>query len=162
MIIPFIVLIILVYGICKKVSIYDTFLGGAKEGLITVFNIVPSIIAMVFAINIFLKSGIVDFLTGFIKSSYPVEVFSMALLRPISGSATLAILNNVYKLYGVDSFFSYLVSVIQGCTDTTVYVLALYFGSVKISKSRYALGVGLFADLVGIISAFIIAKLFFY
>lgn len=85
----------------------------------------------------------------------------MALLRPISGTATLAILQNIFSLYGPDSFIGYLASTFQGCTDTTIYVLALYFGSIKITKTRYALIVGLFADLIGIISAILIVSFYF-
>ena len=85
----------------------------------------------------------------------------MALLRPVSGNASLAIMNNIFYQYGVDSFYGFLASVLQGCTDTTIYVLALYFGSVKISKSRYALKVGLFADFWGIMAAFILCNFLF-
>ena len=85
----------------------------------------------------------------------------MALLRPISGSASLAILNNIFITIGPDTFAGRLASTIQGCTDTTIYVLALYFGSIKISKTRYALLVGLFADFIGIIASIIIVSLFF-
>lgn len=165
-IIPLIVLFIIIYSFKKKISIYDEFLDGAKEGLITVYNIIPSIVAMVFAINLFLRSGVINLLLfPFVKIfsfiNIPVEVVSMAFLRPISGSASLALMTNVYKIYGVDSFASFLSSILQGCTDTTIYVLALYFGSVKISKTRYALPVGLFADFCGIVAAIIISYLMF-
>ena len=85
----------------------------------------------------------------------------MAILRPISGSSTLVIMNNLFENFGPDSFVGRLASIIQGCTDTTFYVMTLYFGSVKILKTRYAIKVGLFADLCGIVAAFIIANLFF-
>ena len=85
----------------------------------------------------------------------------MALVRPISGTASLAIMSNIFELYGPDSFVGRLASNLQGCTDTTIYVLALYFGSVKITKTKHALSAGLFADAVGIIAAFVITFLFF-
>jgi spore maturation protein B len=85
----------------------------------------------------------------------------MAFLRPISGSATLAILTNIYQTYGPDSYIGNLASVIQGCTDTTIYVLALYFSSIKIKNIRYSLWVGLFADLIGIIMAFLLSSWLF-
>ena len=85
----------------------------------------------------------------------------MALLRPISGTASLTILNSILASFGPDSYVGRLASILQGCTDTTIYVLALYFGSVKITKTKYALPVGLFADLVGIIMAFVLTKIFF-
>ena len=85
----------------------------------------------------------------------------MALLRPISGSSTLVVMNNLFSVYGPDSLIGRLASIIQGCTDTTFYVMSLYFGSVKIIKTRYALKVGLFADFCGIVASIIIVRLFF-
>lgn len=165
-IIPLIVLGIVLYGYKKKINIYDAFLGGAKEGLVSTFNIFPSLIAMVFAINIFLKSNFIEFALGFLNPFFkflnvPLEILPMALLRPISGSSTLVIMNNLFAVHGPDSLIGRLASIIQGCTDTTFYVMGLYFGSVKILKTRYALKVGLFADLCGIVASFIIVRLFF-
>lgn len=165
-IIPIIVLLIIIYGYKKKINIYDSFLAGAKDGLVSTFNIFPSIIAMVFAINIFLKSNFIDFALGFLNPLFtllkvPLEILPMALLRPISGTSTLAIMNNLFITYGPDSIIGRLASIIQGCTDTTFYVMGLYFGSVKILKTRYALKVGLFADFCGIVASIIIVKIFF-
>ena len=165
-VIPLFIIIVVFYGFKKKVNIYDSFLEGAKEGLIITFNIFPSIIAMVFAINIFLDSNFINaFLTFFQKIFHfiniPMEIMPMALLRPISGTASLAIMNDIFIKYGPDSYLGRLASVLQGCTDTTVYVLALYFSSIGIKKTRYALGVGLFADLVGITVAFLITSILF-
>ncbi len=160
-ILPIIIIIIIIYAFSKKIDIYNTFLDGAKEGLITVFNIFPSIMAMIFAINIFLDSNILNTLASVIKFNIPSPIIPMALLRPISGTASLAIMNDIYILYGPDSYLGRLSSIIEGCTDTTIYVIALYFGSIKIKNIRYALIVGLFADLVGIIAAFILTNLFF-
>lgn len=165
-IIPLLVVVIILYGYKKRINIYDSFLTGAKEGLISTFNIFPSLIAMVFAINIFLKSNFIEFALGFLNPvfkmlSVPLEILPMALLRPISGSSTLVIMNNLFATHGPDSLIGRLASIIQGCTDTTFYVMSLYFGSVKILKTRYALKVGLFADLCGIIASLVIVKLFF-
>ena len=165
-IIPIIVLLIIIYGYKKKINIYDSFLNGAKEGLITTFNIFPALIAMVFAVNIFLKSNFIEFSLGFLTPvlkhlNIPLEILPMAFLRPISGSSTLVIMNELFSAHGPDSLIGRLASIIQGCTDTTFYVMTLYFSSVKILKTRYALKVGLFADLCGIIASFIIVKLFF-
>ena len=91
----------------------------------------------------------------------PIEALSMAILRPISGNAALAMMNQVFTLYGPDSYAGYLASIIQGCTDTTIYVLALYFGSVKITKTRHALWAGLFADFWGLVAAFVLCYIFF-
>lgn len=165
-VIPVFIVFVIFYGFIKKVNIYDTFLEGAKEGLMISFNIFPSIIAMVFAINIFLDSNFVNAVLGVFTPilnliNIPLEIMPMALLRPISGTATLAIMNDIFIKYGPDSYVGRLASVLQGCTDTTIYVLALYFSSIGVKKIRYSLGVGLFADLVGISVAFIITMLFF-
>jgi len=165
-IIPLFVLSIILYGVKKKVNVYDTFLIGAKEGLIMVFHIAPTIIAMVFAVNIFLDSrfleGVLSFLRPLLQmADIPIDILPMALLRPISGTASLAIMNDIFIHFGPDSFIGRLASTLQGCTDTTIYVLALYFGSIKVTKTRYSLPVGLFADLCGIIAAFIITSIFF-
>ncbi len=162
-ILPIIIVIIIIYGIKKKINIYDVFLEGAKEGLVTTFNIFPSIIAMIFAINIFLDSNVLDIFTSIFRNriNYSLEIIPMAMLRPISGTASLAIMNDIFKIYGPDSFSGRLASILQGCTDTTIYVIALYFGTIKVTKIKHALLVGLFADLVGIIVAIILTNLFF-
>src|SRR5574344_615225 len=163
--IPIIILIILFYGLFHHCDLYDSFLNGAKEGLKMQLSIIPPILAMIFAVNVFLKSNFLNIISQFIfklfNLNFPLEILPMAVLRPISGNATLAILNNIFKLYGPDSFIGNLASTIEGCTDTTIYVLAVYFGSIKVKKGRYALGVGLFADLMGIIASIIIVSIFF-
>lgn len=165
-ILPIFIFMIIFYGLKKKINIYDSFLEGAKEGLVTTFSIFPAVIAMIFAINIFLDSGVLYFIAGFFKSlletlNIELEILPMALLRPISGNASLAIMNEIFMKFGPDSFTGRIASVLQGCTDTTIYVIALYFGTVKITKIKHALSVGLFADLVGIIMAFVLTNLFF-
>lgn len=166
LILPIFILIIIVYGACKKIDIYDSFLKGAKEGLITCFNIFPTILGMVFAVNIFLNSNflytIFSFLTPLLEHvNLPLDIIPMALLRPISGNATLSIMNSIFLNYGPDSFVGLLASTIQGSTDTTIYVLALYFSSVRITKIKHSLIGGLFADLVGITASFIVVSLLF-
>lgn len=165
-IIPLFVFFIIFYGVKKKVNVYDTFLNGAKEGLIMVFHIAPTIIAMVFAVNIFLDSKFLEGALSFLHplfelSKIPIDILPMAILRPISGTASLAIMNDIFIKFGPDSFIGRLSSTLQGCTDTTIYVLALYFGSIKVTKTRYSLPVGLFADICGIIAAFVITIIFF-
>ena len=165
-ILPIFIIIIVFYGVKKKINVYDTFLEGAKEGLITTFNIFPAVMAMIFAINIFLDSNFLTFFISLLKPilgniNIPIEIIPMALLRPVSGTASLAIMNDIFVSFGPDSYFGRLASILQGCTDTTIYVIALYFGTVKISKIKYSLWVGLFADLVGIIMAFVLTNLFF-
>lgn len=165
-ILPLFILIIIFYGVKKKINVYDIFLEGAKEGLMTVFNIFPAVIAMIFAINIFLDSNVLVFIVNLLKPiignvSLPLEIIPMAILRPISGTASLAIMNDIFINFGPDSYLGRLASILQGCTDTTVYVIALYFGSIKITKIKHSLWVGLFADIVGITVAIILTNLFF-
>lgn len=163
-VLPLIVLIIVFYGIIKKVDLYDAFIKGSKESFKMSFTIFPNLLAMLLSVNIFANSGLledmVNFLLPFLK--VPIEVISLMIMRPISGNATLALLNTIYTKYGVDSFYSLLGSTIQGCTDTTLYVLALYYGSVGIKNTRYALRVSLLADIVGIVSSLIICYLLFF
>ena len=165
-IIPIFVFLVVMYGFYRNVDIYESFLAGAKEGLVMTFHIAPSIIAMVFATNLFLNSHFIEWAFQFLAPLFrlihiPIEILPMALVRPISGTASLAILNNILILYGPDSFVGRLASTLQGCTDTTIYVLALYFGSIRVKKTGHVLGAGLFADFVGIVSSFFIVRLFF-
>ena len=165
-ILPLIVLVIVIYGYKKQVNIYDSFLKGVYEGLKTCVSIFPNIIAMIFAVNLLISSGFIEYLFSFLtpfldKYNLSTDIFTMAFFRPVSGNASLAIMNNIFENFGPDSLMGRLASTLQGSTDTTFYVLALYFGSVGIKKTRYALGVGLFADLVGMAMAFVLVYLFF-
>ena len=165
-IIPIFVVSVVLYGFFKKVDIYESFLQGAKDGLVMTFHIAPAIIAMVFATNLFLNSHFIEWFFQFLQPLFriihiPMEILPMALVRPISGTASLAILNNILLVYGPDSFVGRLASTLQGCTDTTIYVLALYFGSIRVTKTGHALWAGLFADLIGILSSFVIVSFFF-
>lgn len=162
-VIPLFVLFTVFYGYIKKVDVYSSFLEGAKDGLKIVLNITPAILAMVFAVNIFLDSNVLNFILNPISKFFNIskEILPMAFLRPISGTASLTIMTNIFELYGPDSFTGRLASVLQGCTDTTIYVIALYFSTIKVKKIRYTLIVGLLADLVGIIMGFILTNIFF-
>ena len=166
LIIPLMVLFVIIYGLLKRVNIYDEFLNGATESFDMILKIFPCLLAMILGVNILLKSGIINFIYLLIKPLFnllniPIQIFPMMIMRPISGTSTLAILNNIFVNYGPDSFIGRLGSVIQGSTDTTFYVLTLYFGSIGIKKIRYAMIAGLFADLVGITASVIITKFFF-
>lgn len=164
--IPIIVIIILIYGLYKKVDIFDTFLLGVKEGLKSSINLFPTIFAMIIAINLLIKSGFILDLSNtlkplFSKISFPVEVLSLAILRPISGSASLSMLSEILSNYGPDSFIGRVASVMQGSTDTTIYIISLYFASIGVKKIKYSLIVGLLSDLISIIlSIFIVSILF--
>ncbi len=164
--IPIIVIIILIYGLYKKVDIFDTFLLGVKEGLKSSINLFPTIFAMIIAINLLTRSGFILDLSNtlkpiFNKISFPVEVLSLAILRPISGSASLSMLSEILSTYGPDSFIGRLASVMQGSTDTTIYIISLYFASIGVKKIRYSLVVGLLSDLISIILSVVIVTLIF-
>lgn len=163
-IIPIMILGVVLYGLYKNVDLYDSFIEGTKESFKMVYTIFPNIIAMILSVNILIESGFLTWIIGFLGDiiKMPVEVLSLAIMRPISGNATLAILNTIYQKFGVDNYISLLASTIQGSTDTTFYVLALYYGSVGIKKTRYAFVTSLFADFVGIVASFIICKFLFF
>lgn len=166
LIIPVIVGVIILYGSLKKANIYDVFIEGAKESFEMISSIFPSLLAMILGINIFLKSNLLNFTLSFIKPilvlvKIPFEILPMAIIRPISGSSSLAFLNSLFMEFGPDSFIGRLGSVIQGSTDTTFYIITLYFGTIGIKKIRYALWAGLCADVAGIISSILIVKFLF-
>ena len=166
LIIPLMVLFIILYGVIKKVNIYDEFLVGSTESFGMVLKIFPCLLAMILGINIFLKCGIIDLLSNLLEPIFsyikiPIQVLPMMIMRPISGTSTLAILNNLLIDFGPDSIIGTLGSIIQGSTDTTFYVITLYFGSIGIKKIRYALWAGLFADLIGITASIIITNILF-
>lgn len=162
-ILPLIVLIIVSYGLYKKIDVYDSFIRGSSESFKMCFTIFPNLLAMILSVNILVNSGlledVINLLFPYIK--LPIEVLSLMVMRPISGNATLALLNTVYTKFGVDHFYSLLCSTIQGCADTTLYVLALYYGSVSIKNTRYALKVSLLADVIGISVSIVICYLLF-
>lgn len=162
-ILPLIVLLIVAYGLYTKIDVYDSFIDGSKESFKMCFTIFPNLLAMILSVNILVNSGIlsdlINLLFPFVK--VPIEVLSLMIMRPISGNATLALLNTIYTKFGVDHFYSLLCSTIQGCADTTLYVLALYYGSVAIKDTRYALKVSLIADVIGVASSIVICYLLF-
>ncbi len=165
-IIPLFVLFVIIYALYKNVDIFNSFTEGSMESFPMILTIFPNLLGMIFGINIFIKSGLLDslflLLTQYIKiMNIPIEIISMMIVRPISGSASLAILNSIFATIGPDSFIGKLASVIQSSTDTTFYVLTLYFGSVGIKKIKYSLFAGLLADLVGILASILIVNILF-
>lgn len=166
LIMPLLVLFIVFYGIIKKVDVYDEFVDGAKEGLQIGISIFPYLLGMILGTNILLKSGLLNLVFKLISPmlnflKFPFEVFPLAILRPISGNASLSMLNMILANYGADSFVGRVASTMQGSTDTTIYILTLYFGSIGIKKTKYALKVGLLADLAGILASIFIVSLIF-
>lgn len=129
-------------------------------------SLFPTFLAMILGVNILINSGFLSFILGFLEPilkifSIPLDILPLAAVRPISGSASLAILNSIYEHSGPDSFIGTLASVMQGSTDTTLYVITLYFGSIGIKKIKYALWAGLCADLIGIVASIIITNILF-
>lgn len=157
------ILMVVFYGMYKKIDVFEKFINGSTESFKLVLKIFPNLLAMIFSVNVLISSGFLDFIISYLNPiiKLPLEIISMALVRPISGNASLALLNNIYTKYGVDSFYGLMGSILQGSTDTTFYVLALYYGSIGIKKMRYAPITSLFADAVGIISAIFITYLLF-
>ena len=165
-IIPVMVFLIVLYGIMKKVNVYDIFVEGSKESFGMILNLFPSLLAMILGVNIFIKSGLLQMLLVFLQPivkilQIPLEIIPLAIMRPISGSSSLVILNNIFSTLGPDGIAAKLGSIIQGSTDTTFYVLTLYFGCIGIKKIRYAMWAGLLGDLLGIVTSVIIIKLLF-
>ena len=163
---PFLIAVILSYGWYRKVPVYETFIEGAKGGFGTVIRILPHLVGMMVAISIFRASGAMDFIVHLLTPllnffHIPAEVVPLALLRPISGSGSLALMTDLIQTYGPDSLIGRLASTMQGSTDTTLYVLTVYFGAIGIRNIRYALKVGLMADLVGITASIVIVYLVF-
>ncbi|MED4400766.1 spore maturation protein [Metabacillus fastidiosus] len=164
--IPLIIGFILLYGTIKKVPTYETFVEGGKEGIKISFSIIPYLVGMLISISIFRASGALEFMMSFFKPvlnfiHFPAEMLPLALIRPISGTAALGLTTDIIATYGPDSFIGRLASVMQGSTDTTLYVLTVYFGAVGIKKMGDALKVGLLADVVGIVASVIIVTLLF-
>ena len=164
--IPLVVLLIIIYAIRKKVPIYDSFVSGAKEGLELAISVLPYLVAMLFATNILLKSDILNHIFLAMKPFFdfikvPVEILPMAVIRPISGNASFAVMIDLIKTYGPDSYIGRISSAIQGATDTTIYVLSLYFGSIGIKKIKYSLWVGLLTDLTCLIVSILLVSIVF-
>lgn len=164
--VPLIVFIIIIYALYKKIDIFDVFLVGVKEGIKTSVNLFPTIFAMIIAITMLTKSNIINDLCNLLRPlflflKFPVETLPLAILRPISGSSSLVMLNDILGKYGPDSFIGRVASVMQGSTDTTIYIISVYFASVGIKKIRYSLLVGLLADLISIILSVVVVSFLF-
>lgn len=164
--IPLLIGFVLVFGIMRKVPAYESFVEGGKEGFNIAVSIIPFLVGMLVAIRVFRASGAMDFLIDLLEPGLaligiPAEIVPLAVLRPISGTGALAMTTDLISTYGPDSFIGRLASTMQGSTDTTMYVLTVYFGAVGIRKMGDALKVGLLADLAGIIAAFVIVSFVF-
>lgn len=159
--IPLTILLILTYGLIEKKKVFDIFLNGAREGIQIVVKIFPTLIGLFVAIGALRYSGILDFI---IKLIYPIinffniptEIMPLAILRPISGSASIAVGSDIMAQYGVDSKLGLIASTIMGSTETTLYTIAIYTSVVGIKKTRFVLIAALMGDLIGMLSSVII------
>jgi spore maturation protein B len=166
LIIPLFILFTILYGTFKKVRVYDSFVAGAKEGPRVILNIFPYLLTIFVAIKGFQASGAFDYLkNGFYQLfsflDIPIEVISMSLIKPLSGSASTALFTDIVKTTGPESMATKMSAVIMGSAETTFYVLAVYLGAVNIRKSRYLVPVCLIGDLVGIVVAVTVARYLF-
>ena len=163
---PLVVLIIPVIALWKKVPIYETFISGAKEGFKVGVMIIPYLVAILVAIGMFRASGAIDMLSNALspilnKIGMPADLLPLAIIRPLSGSGALGIMTEIASTHGPDAFITKMAAIMVGCSETTFYVLTVYFGSVGISKFRHALWAGLIADMVSIIAAVSISNIIF-
>jgi len=164
--IPALIIFFIGYGAIKKVRVYEQFVEGAKEGFNIAVRIIPYLVAMLMAIGIFRAGGAMDWLIYILKPftdliGMPAEALPMALMRPLSGSGSLGIMTEIIKVHGPDSFIGIMVSTFFGSTETTFYVLAVYFGAINIKNTRHALPAGLIADIAGILAAVFIVRMLF-
>lgn len=164
--IPFLLLVIPLYGALRRVPVYEAFVEGAEEGFTTAVKIIPFLVGMMLAISVFRASGAMNLLSWCLSPlirllDIPAEILPLGIMRPLSGSAVLGMTTELMKAYGPDSFIGRLASVMQGTTDTTFFILTIYFGSVGIKKYRYSIITGLSADITGFIAAIYICHLLF-
>jgi spore maturation protein B len=165
-VLPLIVVGFPLYGIIKKVPVYESFVEGAREGFQVAVRIIPYLVAILFAIGMFRASGAMDFLATLLNPvlalvGFPPEVLPMAIIRPLTGSGSAGIVVDMIREYGEDSLFVKMAAVMFGSTETTFYVIAVYFGAVNIKKSRHALPAGLTADFAAMIIAVWTVRLLF-
>lgn len=165
-ILPTIMAMIVLFGLSRQVRVYESFVKGAKEGFEIAIMIIPFLVAILVAIGVFRASGGLEAITSVLAVplaaiGFPVDALPMALIRPLSGSGALTVLMDTLNTHGKDSFVGFVVSVMNGSTETTFYVLALYFGSIQVRRARHTVIACLAADLTGIIAAVVISTLWF-
>ena len=162
---PLMIIFIVLYGVMERKKVFDIFLDGAKEG-VGVVNIFPTLVGLFVAIGALRSSGIIDLIVNFCTPifnfmNFPTEILPLALIRPISGSSSIAVATDIMKNFGVDSKIGLMASVIMGSTETTVYTIAVYTSSVGIKKTRFVLCAALIADFVGIVTSVIVCNFLF-
>ncbi|MDW5298806.1 MAG: spore maturation protein [Sedimentibacter sp.] len=166
LILPVLIGVILIYGILKKVDIYSAFVEGALDGAKSAIKIFPYILAVIFAINLFIQSGAENFIVSMLEPithliGFPPELLSLAIIKPLSGGGSLGVFQSVLDNYGVDTFIGHSASVLMGSSETIFYTAAVYFGSIGITNTRYTIKVGLLAHFASIYAAIILSKYMF-
>lgn len=164
--IPVFMLFIPVYGALRKVKVYECFVEGAKEGFQVGVRIIPYLVAILVAVGMLRGAGAIDLLARWLDPvlrwvGLPAEILPLAVMRPLSGSGSLGIVTELVKAHGPDSFIARLAATAYGSTETTFYVLAVYFGAVGIKKARHAVAAGLLADIVSLLAAVFICRMVF-
>ncbi len=164
--IPFVIGGIVVFGLIKRVNVFDFFIQGAKEGLNTAINILPALVALMVAVTMLRASGGLDLLVYAFRPltdriGLPSEALPLALLRPISGSGSLAMLENILAQYGPDSLIGRVACVLQGSTETTFYTIAVYYGAVGVKNTRHTVFAATAADFAGLVIGCLMVRLFF-
>jgi spore maturation protein B len=165
-VIPLILVGFPLYGLAKRVPVYETFVEGAKEGFNVAVRIIPYLVAILFAVAMFRASGAMDFLVRMLDPilgliGFPAEVLPMAIVRPLTGSGSAALVVDMINRYGEDSIFVKMAAVMFGSTETTFYVIAVYFGAVSIKKTRHAVAAGLTADISAMLIAVWLVRLLY-
>ncbi len=166
LIIPAFIFFVVIYGAAKKVRVYDCFVAGAKDGISVVVKIFPYLLAIFVAVKSFQASGMIDqarnMFPGVLDAlNIPVEVIPMAIIKPLSGSASMGVFTDIVKTTGPDSLASMISAVIMGSAETTFYVLAVYLGAVGIKRTRYLVPVCVISDIIGILVAIMTVKILF-
>ncbi len=165
-ILPIMILVIITCGILKRIPIYEEFVEGAKDGFKVSISIIPYLVAFIVAISMFRASGALEWISGFLAPvletcKTPTEILPIIFTRSLSGSATLGIFSEIATTHGAEAFITKLAAIMVGSSETTFYVLSVYFGAVGIKKFRYALLTGIVADIIGIVLAIWVAHCFF-
>lgn len=162
--IPFVILYLVGYGMCKKVDIFDEFIEGAKDGFLTVYKIMPTLIGLMVGVGILRESGFMEWFAGLLSPivqflHFPGELFPLFIVKMFSSSAATSLLLDVYKTYGTDSYLGTLASVLMSCSETIFYTMSVYFMTAKVTKSRYTLAGALVATFAGAAASIILVSI---
>ncbi len=160
-ILPLMILLILCMALYKKIPVYEEFIEGAKDGFNVAVSIIPYLVAIIVAVSMFKASGAIDIIQNLVHNIIPADIVPLIITRPLSGSAALGVFSEIVSSTGADSYITKLAAIMIGSSETTFYVLAVYFGAVGIKKYRYALLTGIIADVTNIVLAIWAAHLFF-